>query len=66
MALTRRQMARIMRLVRPEVRDRTAVHTGTRLVSLRQFVLHTVKQLAHQRRFVAEERTALSQEGVES
>jgi uncharacterized damage-inducible protein DinB len=60
-ALTRRQMARILRLVPPEAWDRTAVHTETGLVTLRQLVLHAVNHLAHHLRFVAEKRAALGQ-----
>jgi uncharacterized damage-inducible protein DinB len=62
-ALTRRQMARILRLVPLEAWDRTAVHTETGLVALRQLVLHAVNHLAHHLRFVAEKRAALNREG---
>lgn len=58
-ALTRRQMARILRHVPPEAWDRTAVHTETGLVTLRQLLLHAVNHLAHHLRFVAEKRAAL-------
>lgn len=62
-ALTRRQMARILRLIPAEAWDRTAVHTETGLVALRQLVLHAVNHLAHHLRFVAEKRAALNREG---
>lgn len=60
-ALTRRQMARILRLAPPEAWGRTAVHTETGLVTLRQLLLHAVNHLAHHLRFVAEKRAALGQ-----
>src|SRR5262245_57053579 len=62
-ALTRRQMARILRLVPAEALGRTAVHTETGLVTLRQLLLHAVNHLAHHLRFVAEKRAGLSREG---
>jgi uncharacterized damage-inducible protein DinB len=62
-ALSRRQTARILRLVPPEAWGRTAVHTETGLVTLRQLLLHAVNHLAHHLRFVAEKRAALGQEG---
>ncbi len=61
--LTRRQMARILRLVPPEAWGRTAVHTETGLVTLRQLLLHAVNHLRHHLRFVAEKRAALGREG---
>ncbi len=65
-ALTRRQMTRILRLVPPEAWDRQAVHTETGLVTLRQLLLHAVNHLNHHLRFVAEKRAALSREGMVS
>ena len=53
-ALTRCQMARILRLVPTEAWGRTAVHTETGLVTLRQLLLNAVNHLAHHLRFVAE------------
>ncbi len=58
-ALTRRQMARILRLVPADAWDRTAVHTETGLVTLRQLLHHAVNHLAHHIRFLDEKRVAL-------
>lgn len=58
-AITRGQMARILRLVGDEAWARTAVHTETGLVTLRQLVLHAVRHQEHHLRFVAEKRLAL-------
>jgi uncharacterized damage-inducible protein DinB len=57
--LTRRQMARILRLLPAEAWSRTAVHSETGLVTLRQLVLHAVRHQEHHLRFVAEKRRAL-------
>ena len=62
-ALTRRQMARILRLVPAEAWQRSAVHTETGLVTLRQLLLHATNHLAHHLRFVAEKRAALGRVG---
>jgi uncharacterized damage-inducible protein DinB len=61
--ITRRQMARILRLVPVEAWGRTAVHTETGLVNLRRLLLHAINHLAHHLCFVAEKRAALSCEG---
>ncbi len=58
--ITRRQMARILRLVPPEAWHRTGVHTETGLITLRQLLLHAVNHLSHHLRFVAEKRAALN------
>jgi uncharacterized damage-inducible protein DinB len=58
-AATRRQMARTLRLVAPDAWQRTAVHSETGLVMLRQLLLHAVNHLRHHLRFVAEKRVAL-------
>src|SRR5215831_991145 len=58
-AVTRRQMARTLKLVGPEAWQRTAVHSETGLVTLRQLLLHAVNHLHHHLRFVAEKRAAL-------
>ena len=55
----RRQMARILRLLADESWPRTAVHSETGLVTLRQLVLHAVRHQEHHLRFVAEKRRAL-------
>jgi uncharacterized damage-inducible protein DinB len=57
--VTRRQMARILRLVEAGAWSRTAVHSETGLVTLRQLVLHAFRHLEHHLRFVAEKRRAL-------
>lgn len=59
-ALTRRQMARPLKLVAADAWQRTAVHSETGLVSLRQLLLHAVSQLRHHLRFVAEKRAAMT------
>src|SRR3954454_24559761 len=58
-AVTRRQTARTLRLVAPGAWRRTAVHSETGLVALRQLLLHAVNPLRHHLRFVAEKRAAL-------
>ena len=58
-AVTRRQTARTLRLVAPDAWGRTAVHSETGLVTLRQLLLHAVNHLRHHLRFVAEKRAAL-------
>ena len=58
-ALTRTQMARILGLIPDEAWGRTAVHSETGLVTLRQLVLHAVRHQDHHLRFVAEKRAAL-------
>jgi hypothetical protein len=42
-----------------EAWDRTAVHTETGLVTLRQLLLHAVNHLAHHLRFIAEKRASM-------
>ena len=59
-ALTRGQMARSLRLVAPDAWQRTAVHSETGLVTLRQLVLHAINHLRHHLRFVAEKRAAMT------
>jgi uncharacterized damage-inducible protein DinB len=56
---TRGQMARILRLVGDGVWSRTAVHSETGLVTLRQLVLHAVGHQEHRLGFVADKRRAL-------
>jgi uncharacterized damage-inducible protein DinB len=58
-AVTRRQMARILRSTAPEAWQRTAVHTETGLVTLRQLLLHAINHLQHHLKFVAEKRAAI-------
>ena len=58
-AATRRQAARTLRLVAPDAWRRTAVHSETGLVTLRQLLRHAINHLRHHLRFVAEKRAAL-------
>jgi uncharacterized damage-inducible protein DinB len=57
-AVTRRQTARTLRLVAPDAWQRTAVHSETGLVTLRQLLLHAISHLRHHLRFVSEKRAA--------
>jgi GNAT superfamily N-acetyltransferase len=59
-ALTRRQMARVLKLVPGEAWLRTAVHNEGGLVTLRQLVLHATRHLTHHLRFIEEKRRALA------
>ena len=59
-AVTRRQTARTLRLVAPDAWQRTAVHSETGLVTLRQLLLHAINHLRHHLRFVAEKRAAIT------
>jgi uncharacterized damage-inducible protein DinB len=58
-AVTRGQMARILSLAAPEAWQRTAVHTETGLVTLRQLLLHAINHLRHHLKFVAAKRAAI-------
>lgn len=58
-AVTRRQTARTLRLVAVDAWQRTAVHSETGLVTLRQLLLHAINHLRHHLRFVAEKRAAM-------
>jgi hypothetical protein len=55
----RRHAARILRMQPPEAWRRTAVHSETGLVPLRQLVLQEVRHLRHHLPFIAEKRAAL-------
>ena len=55
----RRHAARILRMQSSEGWRRTAVHSGTGLVTLRQLVLQAVRHLRHHLPFIAEKRAAL-------
>src|SRR5262249_32247282 len=59
-AVTRRQMARTLKLVASDAWQRTAVHSETGLVTLRQLLLHAINHLRHHLRFVAEKRAAMA------
>ena len=64
MAATRRQLAHTLRLVALETWQRTAVHSETGLVTLRQLLLHAINHLRHHLRFVAEKRAAMGAPGA--
>ena len=55
----RRHAARILRAQPPEAWSRTAVHSESGLLTLRQLVLQAVRHLRHHLPFVAEKRAAL-------
>ena len=55
----RRHAARILRAQPPEAWLRTAVHSGSGLLTLRQLVLQAIRHLRHHLPFIAEKRTAL-------
>ena len=59
-ALTRRQVARVLKLVPVEAWRRTAVHSEGGLVTLRQLVLHATRHLTHHVRFIEQKRQALA------
>ena len=58
--LTRRQMARVLKLIPEEAWQRTGVHTEGGLVTLRQLILHATRHLTHHVRFIEEKRSALA------
>jgi hypothetical protein len=55
----RRHAARILRAQPPEAWYRTAVHSQSGLLTLRQLVLQAVRHLRHHLPFIAEKRAAL-------
>jgi uncharacterized damage-inducible protein DinB len=57
--ITRRQMAHVLRLLPAEAWQRTAIHSETGLVTLRQLLLHANNHLDHHLAFAAEKRRAL-------
>ena len=59
-AVTRRQTAHTLRLITPDAWQRTAVHSETGLVTLRQLLLHAINHLRHHLQFVAEKRAAMT------
>jgi uncharacterized damage-inducible protein DinB len=59
-ALTRRQMARVLKVVPAEAWQRTAIHNEGGLVTLRQLVLHAIRHLKHHVKFIDEKRQALA------
>jgi hypothetical protein len=59
-AITRRQMAHTLRLIAPDAWPKTAIHSESGLVTLRQLLLHAVNHLHHHLRFIAEKRIAMT------
>jgi hypothetical protein len=55
----RRHAARILRAQPPEAWTRTAIHSQSGLLTLRQLVLQAVRHLRHHLSFIAEKRAAL-------
>ena len=60
-AALRRHAVRILRAQPPDAWRRTAVHSGSGLLTLRQLVLQSVRHLRHHLPFIAEKRAALGQ-----
>lgn len=58
-AITRQQMARILRLLPLNAWERSAIHTEVGLITLRQLVLHAINHLRHHLEFIAEKRAAM-------
>ena len=54
----RRHATRVLRMLPPEAWKRTAVHSETGLVTLRQLVLQAVRHVRHHLPFIAEKRAA--------
>ena len=59
-AVTRRQMARTLRLVAPTPGSAPPSTAKPGLVTLRQLLLHAINHLHHHLRFVAEKRAAMT------
>lgn len=57
--VTREQMARDLDSLEPEAWDRTAVHSETGLVTLRQLLLHAVRHLEMHAETILEKRAAM-------
>jgi DinB family protein len=55
----RRHAARILRVQPPEAWSRTAVHSQSGLLTLRQLVWQAVRHLRHHLPFIAEKRAAM-------
>ena len=56
---TRAQLAADLARLAPQTWERTAIHTETGLVTLRQLLLHTVRHLEHHVQTIEEKRAAL-------
>lgn len=59
LSITRRQMARLLRMIPTEAWQRTAVHSEAGLLTLEQLLAHAVNHVQHHLRFIAEKRAAL-------
>jgi uncharacterized damage-inducible protein DinB len=59
-SVTRMQMARTLKLVATDAWKRTAVHSETGLVTLRQLVLHAINHLNHHVHFLNEKWLAMN------
>jgi uncharacterized damage-inducible protein DinB/GNAT superfamily N-acetyltransferase len=59
-ALTRRQVTRILKRVPEEAWGRRAIHTEMGLVTLRQLLLHAIRHLQHHIGFIEEKRQAIA------
>jgi hypothetical protein len=55
----RRHLARVLKRQPPDAWKRTAVHTGSGILNLRQLVFQSVRHLNHHLPFIAEKRKAL-------
>lgn len=58
-AVNRRQLARVLRLLPADAWQRTAVHSEIGLITLRQLVLHAVRHLQNHLAAILEKRTVL-------
>ena len=57
--VTRRQTARVLKLLAADAWQRTAVHSETGLVTLRQLLLHAINHLRHHLQFITEKRSMM-------
>jgi hypothetical protein len=62
----RRHLVRILQMQPPEAWQRTAIHSESGLVTVRQLVLQAVRHLRHHLPFIAEKRAALRVSEVRS
>jgi len=58
--VTRQQMAHVLQRIDPQAWHRTAVHSETGLVTVRQLLRHAIHHLQHHVGFIAEKRSALA------
>jgi uncharacterized damage-inducible protein DinB len=57
--VARQQMARVLRLASQDAWDRTAVHSESGLVTLRQLVLRAAEHLRHHLKFIEEKKATI-------